>query len=244
MLEICCGSYEDGIIAYKCGIKRIELTSATFLGGLTPSIASVQLLKENTDLQIISMVRSRGAGFNYSDLEFEQMKREAELLLKAGSKGLAFGAIDNSKKLDFYKVNKIYELCDKYDATFVLHRAYDCIENYEETLKILSTYNNVRILTSGRCSNAFDGIEHIKYLQKNYGDKIEILAGCGINSNNVYEIIKNTNVKQIHATCKTFKYDISTSNGYVSYSYRGDDSFECASEEEIKKMKNIIDINI
>lgn len=243
MLEICCGSYEDGIVAYKCGIKRVELTTATFLGGLTPSVASVQLLKENTDLQIVSMIRSRGAGFNYSDLEFEQMRREAELLLKAGSDALAFGAIDITKKLDFDKVNRIYELCDRCNATFVLHRAYDCIENYIETLEILSKYNNVRILTSGRRSNALDGIEHIKYLQQNYGDKIEILAGCGINSNNVYEIIKNTKVKQIHATCKCFKEDMTTSNDYVSYSYRGDDTFEYASKEEIRKMKIIVDAN-
>lgn len=36
LVEICCGSYED---AYKGKAKRIELNSALYLGGLTPSLA-------------------------------------------------------------------------------------------------------------------------------------------------------------------------------------------------------------
>lgn len=69
MIEICCGSYEDAINAYRGGAKRIELNSALYLGGLTPSIATLELIKRNTDLEVICMVRPRGAGFCYSDLE-------------------------------------------------------------------------------------------------------------------------------------------------------------------------------
>lgn len=69
VIEICCGSYEDAINAYRGGAKRIELNSALYLGGLTPSIATLELIKRNTDLEVICMVRPRGAGFCYSDLE-------------------------------------------------------------------------------------------------------------------------------------------------------------------------------
>ena len=37
-VEICCGSYQDCLNAYHGGADRIELNSALFLGGLTPSI--------------------------------------------------------------------------------------------------------------------------------------------------------------------------------------------------------------
>lgn len=46
MIEICCGSYEDAINAYRGGAKRIELNSALYLGGLTPSIATLELIKK------------------------------------------------------------------------------------------------------------------------------------------------------------------------------------------------------
>ena len=46
IIEICCGSYEDAINAYRGGAKRIELNSALYLGGLTPSIATLELIKK------------------------------------------------------------------------------------------------------------------------------------------------------------------------------------------------------
>ena len=33
MIEICCGSYEDALAAWKGGAERIELNSAVYLGG-------------------------------------------------------------------------------------------------------------------------------------------------------------------------------------------------------------------
>lgn len=53
MIEVCCGSYKDGLRAYKGGVTRIELNSALYLGGLTPSVASLKLLKRETTLTII-----------------------------------------------------------------------------------------------------------------------------------------------------------------------------------------------
>ena len=43
MLEICCGSYYDAVQA-ACGCaKRIELNSGLHLGGLTPSLGTLEL---------------------------------------------------------------------------------------------------------------------------------------------------------------------------------------------------------
>ena len=81
IVEICCGSYEDALAAYRGGAKRIELNSALYLGGLTPSLGTLLLAKKNTDLKIIAMVRPRGAGFCYSGDDFAVMKADAELLL-------------------------------------------------------------------------------------------------------------------------------------------------------------------
>ena len=45
VIEICCGSYYDALMAYKGGAKRIELNSALYLGGLTPTLASLIMTK-------------------------------------------------------------------------------------------------------------------------------------------------------------------------------------------------------
>ena len=45
IIEICCGSYDDALKSYRGGAKRIELNSALYLGGLTPSLASLILTK-------------------------------------------------------------------------------------------------------------------------------------------------------------------------------------------------------
>lgn len=41
MIEVCCGSFEDAMMASECGIKRVELNSALSLGWLTPSLGSL-----------------------------------------------------------------------------------------------------------------------------------------------------------------------------------------------------------
>ena len=94
LVEICCGSYEDALNAYYGRAKRIELNSALHLGGLTPSIASLKLTKKNTNLKIITMIRPRGAGFCYNDIEFEVMKEDARCMLENKADGIAFGCLN------------------------------------------------------------------------------------------------------------------------------------------------------
>ena len=73
MLEICCGSFEDAWNAYQGGAGRIELNSALFLGGLTPTTACLDMVKAETDLEVVCMVRPRGAGFCYTEPQVRQM---------------------------------------------------------------------------------------------------------------------------------------------------------------------------
>ena len=89
MLEVCCGSYEDALTASQAGAKRIELNSALPLGGLTPTTATLDMIKRNTDMEVICMVRCREGGFFYSENEYMQMIEEATELLEHGADGIA-----------------------------------------------------------------------------------------------------------------------------------------------------------
>ena len=44
-VEICVGSYADAKAAIDAGARCIELNSAMYLGGLTPSLGSLALVK-------------------------------------------------------------------------------------------------------------------------------------------------------------------------------------------------------
>ena len=46
MLEICCGSFSDVETAYENGADRVELNSALYMGGLTPTLANLIYAKE------------------------------------------------------------------------------------------------------------------------------------------------------------------------------------------------------
>ena len=74
LLDICCGSADDVIEAARGGADRVELNSSLFLGGLTPTAGMLRVLRRQTDIPVMAMVRPRSGGFCYTDAEFETAK--------------------------------------------------------------------------------------------------------------------------------------------------------------------------
>ena len=66
VLEICCGSFEDVKTAYENGADRVELNSALYLGGLTPSLANLICAKEQCEIPVVAMVRPRDKQYTNS----------------------------------------------------------------------------------------------------------------------------------------------------------------------------------
>lgn len=243
ILEICCGSYEDALAAYHGGAKRIELNSALYLGGLTPSLGALVLTKKNTNLKVIAMVRPRGAGFHYSKAEFETMKLDTELMMKNGADGVAFGCLDEQGNIDVVQTRELIEIIKKYHGEAVFHRAFDCVQDPYQSIEILIKMGADRILTSGLKAKAMDGIELITALQKKYGDKIEILAGSGMNASNAKEMMEQTGIWQVHSSCKGWITDRTTTGEEVTYSYAAQphtDDYDVVDVELVKKLVSSI----
>lgn len=239
IVEVCCGSFYDAKQAHLGGAKRIELNSALHLGGLTPSLASLDLTKRLLDIKVIAMVRPRGAGFNYSEDDFQVMKNDCELLLKYGADGIAFGCLNENSEINISQEEQILEIINKYSKEAVFHRAFDCVSDPFSTIETLIQLGVDRILTSGLKSKAIDGIDLIKQLQEKYGDKIEILAGSGVNASNAKKIMELAHIHQVHSSCKNWIKDNTTSNGNVSYSYADGelkDYYDVVSKELVQKL--------
>lgn len=219
-VEICCGSYYDALQAWKGGAKRIELNSALYLGGLTPSLGTLLKVKRETGLQVLCMVRPRGAGFCYDVEDFETMLEDASILLENGADGIAFGCLNKEGRIDIKQTEQMVRLIKEYKREAVFHRAFDCVDDVDEAMQCLITLGIDRVLTSGLESKAIDGAETLHYLQETYGDRIEILAGSGVNAENVEDLIQRTGVMQVHSSCKGWHTDVTTSGEKVSFSYR------------------------
>lgn len=63
LLEICCGSADDVLEAYRGGADRVELNSCLFFGGLTPSVGELTVVKRRVPIPVMTMVRPRQGAF-------------------------------------------------------------------------------------------------------------------------------------------------------------------------------------
>lgn len=242
MIEICCGSYEDAMNAYLGKANQVELNSALHLGGLTPSIGSLKLTKKNTDIKVICMVRPRGAGFCYNEIEFVQMIEDARVLLENGADGLAFGFLKQDNTIDIDRTRIMVNLVKEYNKEAVFHRAYDCVADPIKSIETLIDLKIDRLLTSGLREKAIEGKDLIKKIQKDYGGKIEILAGSGINATNAKEFMDYTKVDRIHSSCKDWCYDSTTSGRFVNYCYGANEnknSYDFVSKELVEKLVSV-----
>ena len=203
-IEICIGNIDDAIKASKYPIDRIELNSGLELGGLTPGIADVKLLKELIETPLCCMARCRGGDFNYTDLEFQQIFADAKAMLENGADGIVFGFLNNNNKVDINKTKTMVDLIHSYSAEAVFHKAFDEIDNLDEACQTLIDCGINRILTSGKAQypDILKGCEILKNLNDKYGDKIELLPGGGVRVDNIQDVIKISNLKQVHMTSK------------------------------------------
>lgn len=239
MVEICCGSYEDALAAWNGGAERIELNSALYLGGLTPTVGSLCLTKANTGLKVISMVRPRGAGFCYTEIETEQMFADARILMEQGSDGLAFGFLTEDGRIHSEKTSRMIQLIHAYQGEAVLHRAFDCVEEPYEAIEELIRLGADRILTSGLKETAVHGVPLLKELQERYGSQIQLLAGSGVNSKNAKALMEETGITQIHSSCRDWKEDKTTFGPSVNYCFAPaphESAYDAVSEILVRKL--------
>jgi copper homeostasis protein len=198
LLEICCGSIDDVIEAQAGGAERVELCSALFLGGLTPSLGTMQYARERLTIPIMAMVRPRGGGFCYTDAEFSTMERDAEALIAAGADGLVFGILHEDGTVDKARTGRLREIAGKKQAVF--HRAFDVTPDPLRAVDELVQLGMTRILTSGQQGTVPEGVELIRRLIEYARDRIEILPGGGIKPYNLGDVVAITGCRQVHMT--------------------------------------------
>ena len=234
-IEICAGSFEDAVLAEKAGASRIELNSSLFLGGLTPSLGTLKLVKKETHLEVMAMVRPRAAGFSY---EYKTMLEDAKLFIDNGADGLVFGFLKKDGTIDAKRCEALIKIAESRDKVF--HRAIDVVPDPLKALDELISLGFTRVLTSGQEPTAYEGADLIAKMVKRAKGRIEILPGGGITEKNASKIIKLTGVDQIHFAALKRREEPSTkANPSIYYGgalYPPEDSIEVAGLDEMTKV--------
>lgn len=197
-IEVCANSVQSAIEAQKGGAYRIELCDNLYEGGTTPSVANIKLARKHISIKLNVIIRPRGSDFVYSDLEFEVMKVDIQMAKDFGADGVVTGILKPDGTIDKKRTSALVDIAKPLTVTF--HRAFDMTKNLDHSLTQLIDIGVDCILTSGGANKAVDGIENIAQLVEMAKNRISIMAGSGINENNIASIIEKTKAPEYHLT--------------------------------------------
>lgn len=78
--------------------------------------------------------------------------------------------------------------------------AFDMVDNIEESLEEVIHLGFSRILTSGQWPTAIEGLEQIKKLVSLASNRIIIMPGSGVNTENLSTILSSCQVREFHSS--------------------------------------------
>lgn len=203
--EICANSVESCLAAQEGGADRVELCAGIPEGGTTPSYGEIkQARKLLTKTKLHVIIRPRGGDFLYTPLELERMEEDIRICRELGVDGVVFGCLTEEGEIDREANRRLVELARPMSVTF--HRAFDRTADPMKALEDIISLGCNRILTSGQQPKAIDGISLLAQLEKKLKEyplpPIQLLAGSGVNEENIRQIFDATGIHEYHFSAR------------------------------------------
>jgi copper homeostasis protein len=231
-LEIAVFSVEAAVTALKAGAHRIEFCENPQEGGTTPSYGSLKTLRSFTTQPVFPIIRPRGGDFLYSRSEFEVMKSDLLIVKELGYLGAVIGLLNADGSIDTNRTKELVDIAGP-SMQISFHRAFDRCKDPIKSLEDIIATGSKRILTSGQVPNAVDALPLLKKLVEQAGDRIIIMPGSGVRSNNIKEIIQATGAKEIHSSTRKMQ---ASQMSYIKESMKENMQATGVDTDEIKKM--------
>ncbi|MEU4835141.1 copper homeostasis protein CutC [Streptosporangium sp. NPDC023615] len=195
--EICIDSTAGALAAEQAGAHRVELCSALFDGGLTPTLGTVEAtLAAVSAIRVHVIVRPRGGDFIYDAYEVAAMERDVATIRDAGAQGVVIGVLTPSGEVDVEVARRLIDAAGDLSVTF--HRAFDMTADAFAALDTLVSLGVDRVLTSGQDVTALEGAPLIASLVERAGDELVVMPGGGITPRNVHRVVEATGATEIH----------------------------------------------
>jgi copper homeostasis protein len=200
LLEIAVFNYSSALLAANAGADRLELCDNYFEGGTTASYGVLKKVREKISIPVFPIIRPRGSNFFYTDDEFNIIKKDIQLCKELGYDGIVTGILTDEGNIDTARLSTLIELAYPMEVTF--HRAFDRCKNPLQALQEIIQCSCQRILTSGQMPTAIEGKELISALIQQADERIIIMPGSGVRSNNIIELKNETNATEFHSSAK------------------------------------------
>ena len=201
LLEVCVDSPEGLLAAVRGGADRVELCAALALGGLTPTATLAHVARRH-DMPAVTMIRPREGDFVWTAAEVDHMAAEIGAAVATGCAGVALGANQPDGTLDLAVLRRLADHVPD-GIEMILHRCVDLTPDPVQAVDQAVAMGFDRILTSGGAARALDGIGRIRAMCDRAGDRIAIMPGAGIATDNVAALLARLPVTQVHASCAT-----------------------------------------
>lgn len=199
--EICANGVESCIAAQEGGADRVELCAAIPEGGTTPSygeIKTARSLLTQTRLHVI--IRPRGGNFVYSPLEAKRMVEDIAACRQLGADGVVWGCLTREGDVDMALCRELMDASRGMAVTF--HRAFDRTRDPEAAMENIIALGCQRILTSGHEPKAEQGTDLLRRLHEKARGRIALMAGSGVNEENIVAIHKATGISEFHFSAR------------------------------------------
>jgi copper homeostasis protein len=196
LFEICVDSIDGAAAAQTGGGNRIELCDNLLEGGTTPSYGIIRTAIEILSIPVNVIIRPRGGDFCYSANEFSAMRYDVQAAKELGANGVVIGLLEEDGTVDIERTRQLVELARPLSITF--HRAFDMARDPFEALETLIGLGIERVLTSGQEVSVLEGIDTIKALVQQAGDRIIVMPGGDITERNIGKVAGPSGAKEFH----------------------------------------------
>ncbi len=196
LLEVCVDSVDGAVAAQEGGADRVELCSALLEGGLTPSGGTITEARRRLTIGLQVMIRPRGADFCYSDAEVAVMRQDIDLAKREEADGVVLGVLTPDGDVDVERARALIDRARPMSITF--HRAFDMAQDPTGALEALIELGVDRVLTSGQESSALEGLDLLRALVEQAGDRIIVMPGGGIHERNVERVLRESGAREVH----------------------------------------------
>lgn len=241
LLEVCVDSVESAVIAQEGGADRLEVCSNLIIGGTTPGVSQFKQIRKACDIRLNVLIRPRFGDSLYTEPEFLMIEEDIRMFRGLGADGVVVGCLKPDGNLDLERMAKLRDCADGMHMT--LHRAFDvCKDPYQALSEAVSLHVDT-ILTSGQEADCVKGKEVIQKLIEQAEDKINILAGSGVNAGVIRRLSAEIHAAQFHMSGKEIvNSGMTYRNERVNMGVEGMNEFEIfrTAKEEVARARTFL----
>ena len=202
LLEVCVDSYESAVRAARGGAQRLELCANLMIGGTSPSFPLIRQVHRAVEIPVNVLLRPRFGDFCHTAEEKQVLLEEIDFCADEGVNGVVIGALTPEGELDMEFLARCVRAAKEKGLKFTLHRCFDVCRDPMMALEQAVRLGFDTILTSGQEATAPKGAALLARLNEAAGDRIHIMAGSGVNPENIRQLYGLTGITHFHMSAK------------------------------------------